>query len=527
MRSGTTENGEYSTSFKTAMEFGIKISAEEKGIPFIVAVSAGIELFPASNLFVDAGTMRRNTEPTQGVVDIASDESTGSGNTMLITIICGLILIVGLLVILLLKRKARGTATIFIILFALSPLNANVPVGVSQSVVGKMAVAIAKALANHYGRGGYRNDDPLSEDDKDHEPETDPRGQPTLPSSCYDIARISQSGSSSGGGSPKGGGPSKNPDNEMTPGGFEGSESNPSEEGKNQSDIDELINEHRKTMERSIQETRDAYDQSLRNHGRDYEHILRTTTEDYTKRAIAAAENGNIEEQIRLLQELEAREKELDDLSRQRIEELQQQRDRLIEGHIDYFNNRILEIMEAQAEEDRQNEGKDEDIGPKKNEDPEEDPKGQGKGAGDPTDPGTLGGPGSGDPGEDDKSEGCDCLERAYKELQENRYTLEKLLKIGQHTKKVTDFGISFGDNYSGIHGVSGLAWQTERAKVIKSIEKFDKTYDNKYKELIDKLYNTLIWIDDCEKQLGYENWYSHSGFIYYEFMKARYASYK
>ena len=94
-------------------------------------------------------------------------------------------------------------------------------------------------------------------------------------------------------------------------------------------------------------------------------------------------------------------------------------------------------------------------------------------------------------------------------------------------TKKVTDFGISFGDNFSGIHGVSGLAWQTERAKVIKSIEKFDKTYNSKYKELIDKLYNTLIWIDDCEKQLGYENWYSHSGFIYYEFMKVRYASYK
>jgi hypothetical protein len=91
----------------------------------------------------------------------------------------------------------------------------------------------------------------------------------------------------------------------------------------------------------------------------------------------------------------------------------------------------------------------------------------------------------------------------------------------------VTDYGISFGDDFSGVHGVSGLAWQKQRAEILKSIDQFDVTYTNKYNELIDRLYDTLIQIDECELKLGYENWYSQSGFIYYEFMKVRYAHYK
>ena len=204
-----------------------------------------------------------------------------------------------------------------------------------------------------------------------------------------------------------------------------------------------------------------------------------------------------------------------------------------------WFSDELAKLAEEEAavnQEQQNNDGGEKDLNrePKKDPNREEgkgnDSNESGKGI---SPPGDAGEDGSGSGGAEDrkrnreKEEGCTCLEEAYAKLQEQRYKLEKLLKIGQHTKKVTDFGISFGDDFSGVHGVSGLVWQTQRAKVLQSIKKFDITYNNKYKELIEKLYNALIRIDECEQKLGYENWYSQSGFIYYEFMKVRYASYK
>ena len=61
--------------------------------------------------------------------------------------------------------------------------------------------------------------------------------------------------------------------------------------------------------------------------------------------------------------------------------------------------------------------------------------------------------------------EGCDCLEKAYKDLNEQRFKFEKLRIIYNDTKKVVDWSISFGDDVSGIHAVSGLAWQKESKK--------------------------------------------------------------
>lgn len=554
VRSGTTKDGEYSTSFKTAMEFGIKVSASENGIPFIVAISAGKELFPASNLFVDAGTMRANNEPEEGASYITVDESKDSNSTILMAIIFALIAVISLLVFFFLKRKYKGTATLLLLLFALWPLNANVPVGVSGSAVGKMATAIANAFAKHYGSGGFRNDDPLSEDDKDHEPETDPRGQPTLPSSCYTIARISQSGIGSGGGTSKGGGQSKNPTGNMGTGGIAGgntgntlstgprpdvggvagssagSDASPNFETQNNESgagLDQALEEARIEYENLNLDTEKSYQEGLARAQSAYDHITGVTRNDYNTARETAT--GNPEEQARLAAEFSSRITELTEIYNQRIAETNQRKTDMMVQNAAHYSNRVAEIMAAydNSKDPGQDPEKDKDREDKKNPDGEGENKGGGKGAGEPEGSGNPGGSGGDNPGEDDSAEGCDCLELAYKELQENRHTLEKLLKIGQHTKKVTDFGISFGDNFSGIHGVSGLAWQTERAKVIKSIEKFDNTYNNKYKELIEKLYNTLLWIDDCEKQLGYENWYSHSGFIYYEFMKVRYASYK
>ncbi len=543
VRSGKTKDGKFESSFKTAMEFGIKISAKEMGIPFIVAVSAGIELFPASNLFVDAGTMRSSDankeRSTTNEADLMDEES-GQSNTILFIIIAlALVGILALLAVLVFKKKGKGAATLLLLMMVL-PLNAGI-VPTDIEFLGRLVENLVKGLGNHYGKGDFNGVDPLNDDDNNHEPEVDPRGQPSLPSSCYEITRMGRQGGSGGSGSdmdgPNG---AKNPDNAEdgpaltsgggTAGGTSGSESGEDvghEDGKDRDYAKERqkVNEN---YQRDLEEAEsvyewgeidaeDNYNQSMReaskkldrdieNANGDTDLIARASGNHATTVTQLSTTLGTTNAQLFADYSIEVRDlgvRLADDLSALFQEESSQQN-----------NDRGEKDPNREPKKDpNREEGKGANNGD------------GGKGPSSPTAPPSSNGPKGG--GNRETKAGCKCLEAAYADLQEQRYKLEKLLKIGQHTKKVTDFGISFGDDFSGVHGVSGLVWQTQRAKVLESIKKFDITYDNKYKELIDKLYNALITIDECENQLGYENWYSQSGFIYYEFMKVRYAHYK
>lgn len=562
VRSGKTKDGKFQNSFKTAMEFGIKISAKEMGIPFVVAVSAGIELFPASNLFVDASTMRAgdgNKEmSTTDETDLMGEESRESNSILFIIIAIALVGILALLAVLVFKKKGKGLVTLLLLITVL-PLNAGL-VPTDLEFLAGLGKNIANSIGKHYGNGGYGGDDPLNEDDKNHQPEPDPRGQPSLPSSCYEITRMGRSGGLRGSGSGMDGlDGAKNPDNaEGGPtltlgggmaGGTSGGESGGDEgheDGKdNDADlsVEQQVENATKGLERDRQETLNSFDIGLRRQMENYESVLRGTRETYQQQKTQA--EGDPERQSSLADAFVAREKELGEMNAQRVEELKTIRDNNLEQALQYYNNRILEIMRQASERDgaQQNNDageKDPDRDPKKDPDREQgkgaDSGDSSKGVGSSNDDeeegsnssnSSTGTNDSNGEGRRENEAGCQCLEAAYADLLKRRQSLEKLLKIGQHTKKVTDFGISFGDDFSSIHGVSGLVWQTQRAKVLESIKSFDVTYDNKYKELLDKLYNALIKIDECENKLGYENWYSQSGFIYYEFMKVRYAHYK
>ena len=87
--------------------------------------------------------------------------------------------------------------------------------------------------------------------------------------------------------------------------------------------------------------------------------------------------------------------------------------------------------------------------------------------------------------------------------------------------------GLEFGDSFSKLTGSGSLGWTYARLRIEKSLVKFDQTYDKKQKEFVKALNKNLMDIDYCERMLGKENWYNESGFIYYEFMKTRYATYK
>lgn len=115
------------------------------------------------------------------------------------------------------------------------------------------------------------------------------------------------------------------------------------------------------------------------------------------------------------------------------------------------------------------------------------------------------------------------CFTEARRELNHTRYTFERLKTIYSCTKTFTDRAIAFGDNVSGIHGVSGLAWQAEKRKIEKSVEELQKSYDNKYLELLEAQKRALMALNECEAQFGVQDWYDRFGYMYYEFTAMNY----
>ena len=119
-----------------------------------------------------------------------------------------------------------------------------------------------------------------------------------------------------------------------------------------------------------------------------------------------------------------------------------------------------------------------------------------------------------------------ECLE-CYKSAREGfnfiRSTLERMRILYKCTVEFSDDAIAFGDNVSGVHAVSGLAWQNERVGIKNSIKKLQGTYDKKYIEFMGILENSMMEMNSCEAQWGVPDWYDRFGFIYVEFMKDKY----
>jgi len=115
------------------------------------------------------------------------------------------------------------------------------------------------------------------------------------------------------------------------------------------------------------------------------------------------------------------------------------------------------------------------------------------------------------------------CYAQAIGNLTTIRRSLGRLSCIHSNTKSFKEAAIAFGDNVSGIHGVLGLAWQTERQGIELEFNKFKETYDKKYIELMQALERNLKTIGECENKFGMKDWYGRFGFIYFEMMKEKY----
>ena len=127
------------------------------------------------------------------------------------------------------------------------------------------------------------------------------------------------------------------------------------------------------------------------------------------------------------------------------------------------------------------------------------------------------------DAGFEDDSNCAGCFLSAREQFNNVRYLFEQLATIYKCTKTFSNAALSFGDNASGIHGVSGLAWQNERRKIEKSILELEQAYDKKYAELLQSLADSMMKISECEAKFGVEDWFDRFGYMYFEFMKDKY----
>ncbi len=387
---------------------------------------------------------------------------------------------------------------------------------------------VGKSLVDFFNQRTHADEPPLVDEDEAFSPNLDPRGRPSLPSSCLAAARpgsVSRSDRpASGSGSNRVAGKAGIGKN-VGPSEY-GNSTSPQDENKD-SDLaaqrEKITRDHMQRMNAA----REKYQLRIAEISQEHQTDVIKATQNLTRDT--ASSDGDAVEVRRAsevyssrMAEIEREKTRLTNSASQRlatsISESTSTFDREFSAATAEFSEGLNPVSE-----------KNEAVGPKQREENDIGASAElaKEAGGEGTSSSTLTRAEGNAVAERDKDAGCRCLADAYTRLEKRQYSLEKLLIIGQHTKKVLDYAISFGDDVSGMHAVSGLAWQSERAGILKSKKSFDNTYNNKYKELTDKLYTVLQEIDLCERKMGVENWYSNSGFIYFEFMKARYASYE
>lgn len=126
------------------------------------------------------------------------------------------------------------------------------------------------------------------------------------------------------------------------------------------------------------------------------------------------------------------------------------------------------------------------------------------------------------------EDEACErCYAEAVRKIDFNRFYIERAYCITAVNVKMANSAMAFGDSTSGIHGVAGLSWQLQGKPQIKqAVDQLKRTYRDKAGQYLHNLDEALRELGQCEAEhYGERDWYQRYGWIYLNFMKARYAS--
>jgi hypothetical protein len=118
-----------------------------------------------------------------------------------------------------------------------------------------------------------------------------------------------------------------------------------------------------------------------------------------------------------------------------------------------------------------------------------------------------------------------ECFDRAYREVNFTRNTLERLRTIHSRTMAYIRRAESLGDTTSGVHGVAGLSWQYAKANIEQEKANMLRASRAKYDGLVANMRRALDMVAQCENEHFHNpDWYNRFGFMYFQFVKDAYA---
>jgi hypothetical protein len=119
------------------------------------------------------------------------------------------------------------------------------------------------------------------------------------------------------------------------------------------------------------------------------------------------------------------------------------------------------------------------------------------------------------------------CVRRHEDAIQFNRRYLHIAWSTSHQTIEMANKALAFGDNVSGIHATQGLAWQLGgRPQIEQAVADLKKTYARRYAQYLGLIDDSLRAMSQCEQEnFAIRDLYSRFGFLYMEFLRARYKS--
>lgn len=119
------------------------------------------------------------------------------------------------------------------------------------------------------------------------------------------------------------------------------------------------------------------------------------------------------------------------------------------------------------------------------------------------------------------------CYSEAVRKIDFNRFYIERARCITATNVKMANSAMAFGDSASGIHAVSGLSWKLQgKPQIEQAVASLRQTYTSKAGQYLGGLEGALKKLGKCEATYyGQDDWYQRYGWIYYNFMKAKYES--
>jgi hypothetical protein len=117
-----------------------------------------------------------------------------------------------------------------------------------------------------------------------------------------------------------------------------------------------------------------------------------------------------------------------------------------------------------------------------------------------------------------------ECYRGALEQLARQRILLARLHAVYVSTHRFAETARTVGDGIAGLHPAGGVGWHYQKLRVSRSLDAFDQAYDAKFDAMMNVLREVLMDISRCEEEhFNNRDWFQRFGFMYYDFLDARY----